>query len=764
MSSKINFTSAAVYELDFLQQCDSLRILDDPGVVKVSAWRYEHLWLPLMSQMSQNQTQDLELLPPMDVYWMWHVHMLSPSHYGKDCKSNFGRVFNHELNSAEKIKAKQDLTRPVWNKAYPNHTYDLPSSPGDIVDLYNDFLQSAASTVLSYDITSASYRQRSFFYNVLLPHYRNPDFLLQAFYRYNDFLNLKKQVGSSFIVPCYDIDLVWHTHQVHPLGYIDDCIKFLGQLLPHDDTDADRSKGSKLDISFKKTASEWQKLYKVPYSKPGTMYRGQSSKGILKAVTDEENLMMASIYDVTYEVEKLQISFPLLQTHLNLKVIVTLKSVSRDKLKRKLVLASLDRQLGPDVGLDIDLSQLHFHAKTNDRSFLQVAIKKLVKSINVFKTVALLGGQGLLVTQEGIEKTSVSFLKKTAFGLKETTAPNLEICVVPGKKVLLPDQTAWLETKMGSFIEAMLPEQVLSLHESHQPEVGQLFKRSSHEIQSFDGTRHLTVNVLHSLQLSLSEVHVYAGTKMSMVAHLVDSNTIDPSWYFQCSQLKELNSSMRFLESSLDLPFKTMIVKDSEGDMGICFAKWVGFQPAVPPQGNTRGKMFSSGNFKFWFYDLRNNKLNEVTLNDLVRGPVLQLWNGSQINFLKGEFSFPAYTTNSKVYESVALAFIISTLYILVQPRPRNLKFFDLTGRINNAPYFNNKRILLLNCAGWPIYKDLPSNANLKLGGNSAPGGSSPSGDQGACGGCGGCGGCGSGGGNRSHGPSGGCGGGGGGC
>ena len=34
--------------------------------------------------------------------------------------------------------------------------------------------------------------------------------------RYKMYLHLKKKNPKTFLVPCYDIDLVWHAHQVHP--------------------------------------------------------------------------------------------------------------------------------------------------------------------------------------------------------------------------------------------------------------------------------------------------------------------------------------------------------------------------------------------------------------------------------------------------------------------------------------------------------------------------------------------------------------------
>ena len=83
-------------------------------------------------------------------------------------------------------------------------------------------------------------RQGSFFYQVSLDHYRDSEFLVDAFTRYRMYLFLKKQYKDKFLVPCYDMDLVWHTHQVSTLHYTKDMNGILGFVLKHDDSVNDR--------------------------------------------------------------------------------------------------------------------------------------------------------------------------------------------------------------------------------------------------------------------------------------------------------------------------------------------------------------------------------------------------------------------------------------------------------------------------------------------------------------------------------------------
>ena len=42
--------------------------------------RYEVLWLQLMKKIKKSKDRE-KLSPPLDIYWIWHVHMLNPTQY-----------------------------------------------------------------------------------------------------------------------------------------------------------------------------------------------------------------------------------------------------------------------------------------------------------------------------------------------------------------------------------------------------------------------------------------------------------------------------------------------------------------------------------------------------------------------------------------------------------------------------------------------------------------------------------------------------------
>ena len=127
----------------------------------------------------------------------------------------------------------------------------------------------------SYDIFSAISRQRVFYYQVSLPHFHDKNFLKAAVKRYQRFLFLKHQNPTEVLAPCYDIDLIWHTHQLHPSAYKHDTTKVLGQILVHNDSINDRSAGSKLQRADQKTRDLWKILFDDTFVTFGSTFRGE---------------------------------------------------------------------------------------------------------------------------------------------------------------------------------------------------------------------------------------------------------------------------------------------------------------------------------------------------------------------------------------------------------------------------------------------------------------------------------------------------------
>ena len=122
LSPFINFKEACNYELDFLRHIDTKRDkYYNAEYVEISIQRYEKYWLPLLAELTPQQTtadnntknetpgrkvpSKFQYAPPTDIHWVWHVHMLAPVSYITDCKVVYGSfTIFHFGNYVEVVK------------------------------------------------------------------------------------------------------------------------------------------------------------------------------------------------------------------------------------------------------------------------------------------------------------------------------------------------------------------------------------------------------------------------------------------------------------------------------------------------------------------------------------------------------------------------------------------------------------------------------------------------------------------------------------
>ncbi|XVE86905.1 hypothetical protein DITRI_Ditri18aG0073200 [Diplodiscus trichospermus] len=274
----LDVVAAAKKQLDFLAAVDRNRWLYDGPTLQRAIYRYNACWLPLLAKCYKEEILEGPLVVPLDCEWIWHCHRLNPVRYKSDCEELYGRILDNSnvVSSIQGICKRQ--TEEIWSSLYPNEPYDF--------DVTKALSENASETLsglekyTKYDLTSSVKRQSPFFYQVSRAHIKNDIFIEGAVARYKGFLHLIKRNREKsikrFCVPTYDIDLIWHTHQLHPVSYCKDMNKALGKILEHDDTDSDRTKGKKLDVGFSGTTKQWEETFGTRYWKAGAMYRGRS--------------------------------------------------------------------------------------------------------------------------------------------------------------------------------------------------------------------------------------------------------------------------------------------------------------------------------------------------------------------------------------------------------------------------------------------------------------------------------------------------------
>ena len=241
-----------------------------PGVASTLtvciAFRYELFWLPLLAQSTT-----VEVAAPLDIAWVWHVHMLSPVNYERDCNEIVSTLVDHKILIGEQRQRGLEKARVLWEELYPMEPFevDLTAPVNNTADF---------KSRIQYDIAAACSRQRVFYYQVSLPHFGDTSFLVKAVERYKRHLLLKQQNPDMFLVPCYDFDLIWHAHQVHPLIYKKETTEILGKVLKHDDSVNDRQPGSKLTMCDEATREKWKNLGQE-FAVNGAMFRGEPPLG-----------------------------------------------------------------------------------------------------------------------------------------------------------------------------------------------------------------------------------------------------------------------------------------------------------------------------------------------------------------------------------------------------------------------------------------------------------------------------------------------------
>jgi len=268
MQFSVKLVKSALYHLEYLDEINSLKF--NKETIAKAVYRYEKLWIPFYLK---NNQQQLKLYPPIDVSFIWHCHMLCPTSY-QDCCQQYDTLIDYKLISEKERKQLQAQTKPIWESNL-NVSFDYSD-----INSVNQKEFSLFKSNFDYNLIEASERQSSFYYQVSLPHFKRIEFLELALIRYKKFLNLKNLNPKAYIVPCYAIDLIWHTHQLHPIAYSLDTQKITGSLFPHDDTTNDRTSGSKLDVSFKNTQDLWKQAYNQNFFFSGGMFRGNPANDL----------------------------------------------------------------------------------------------------------------------------------------------------------------------------------------------------------------------------------------------------------------------------------------------------------------------------------------------------------------------------------------------------------------------------------------------------------------------------------------------------
>lgn len=152
----VNLIEAALNEVNFLQQVHKDKYLRTLPGIKHAIYRYEQFWLPLLKKVSFDESRDQELVPPLDIQWVWHTHMLCPIQYGWYCNEKFGRSLGHRLYSLQEAEQRRSMTKQLWEEEYSKEPFEIRRDPSIQIP----------DSKIAYDLVAATQRQKHFYYQV----------------------------------------------------------------------------------------------------------------------------------------------------------------------------------------------------------------------------------------------------------------------------------------------------------------------------------------------------------------------------------------------------------------------------------------------------------------------------------------------------------------------------------------------------------------------------------------------------------------------
>ena len=288
-----------------------------------------------------------------------------------------------------------------------------------------------------------------FDYQVSLPHYSDSKFLDSAVGRYKKLLFLKQQNPDTFLVPCYDVDLAWHAHQLEPAAYKKDTCAILGRMYNHNDAVNDRSANSKLMKAEEQTRLLWEMFFNEDFGISGAMYRGEPPRGKLHRLNLEEILNLSTkVADITLK----SVTFENLATGQKFQSKVSLEGTKRSKC--------LTRLRGPRTNF------------TTSRKFkLDTSVHQSLKMTIKTRTGFLCCGESQQLASfnyplgEVVETSTASGAENITLHLDD----NQSLDVTPPNVTITASVGAWrhgpfvMKLEPGSFLTYTIPEDIEQL-------------------------------------------------------------------------------------------------------------------------------------------------------------------------------------------------------------------------------------------------------------------------------------------------------------
>ncbi|EYC04497.1 hypothetical protein Y032_0087g2046 [Ancylostoma ceylanicum] len=501
---------------------------------------------------------------------------------------------------------------------------------------------------------------------ISLPHYTSTKFLTEAVKRYIQFLLLKQTYSDQFLTPCYDFDIVWHTHQVHPHSYLRDCTAIFGSLLKHDDTVNDRTKGSKLLKGEALTKKLWATHFEEPFWRRGCMFRGHNAPAFLGFETqDLSNIAYGDVHVPSIALKDI----PVQREQLRLKLSYGNKKVTtfNADLSQKQVTKSGFSLVWQPTDASTSASIVKF-------PFERRAAKDLLVELEVFDKMFLQRKDMIrLVGKVSLDQLLPPTNSKSAHNVADVslrskdTDPEMSARVSITTSVTLNRE---LQLIAGEFMEHQVQSdshlsylcQCAALNRGGLTPTTTVHIATHSVVDTRDGAKY-TVQVVHSAALLLSMILVYGREqRLLAMAHLIGADSL-PS-------RDQLDSNLQFLPHLSNADERAFVIVNRDGDYAIVKGRWTGFSRKQPATKGQKAKPGSAGRLLVDAFNLLKNTVQKIEVPS-PEGSTLFVIGDAQAR-LPGK-RIECRSTNTA--EQIASVFCVSTLFVLCNPdkvRSRN--------------------------------------------------------------------------------------------
>ncbi|PNX65512.1 hypothetical protein L195_g054575, partial [Trifolium pratense] len=213
----IDLVSASKRNITFLKTVADSPWLHNTNIKVEAIRRYCDLWMPLISDLTVQNTSLPMILPPFDVEWIWFCHSLNHGSYREYCERRFSKVVGRAVIYDEENREYALMRcREIWNSKYPFESFENEASSDDCDLVVVDEGSVGLSLRLNDDVFKEVEKHRLLCLMFMEPYRSELVYLIAARQRYKAFLFMIQRLGSescSSLVPTSDILLIWVTHQ-----------------------------------------------------------------------------------------------------------------------------------------------------------------------------------------------------------------------------------------------------------------------------------------------------------------------------------------------------------------------------------------------------------------------------------------------------------------------------------------------------------------------------------------------------------------------